>query len=143
MATVVMTTAAGEEHGLINTLTNSSKANDFKHFTPEHKAYLEKEKKNDARLVQAEYLNMRGRHERLTKHYCKYAGDPIQQWHFIPGHVYDVPLGLVNEVNDINKRLKKRSGLVSVNGNPVNNNESPLEKDEEGDWIHKFVSHGF
>ena len=141
---VRMATAAGEEHGLINTLTNFVSAEEgFKNMKPEHRKDLEAQKKEDNRLVDAEYLNSRGRHERLTKPYCKYAGDPIQIWHFIPGKVYKVPLGLVKEVNDKNKHLPKRSGLVSVDGNDVNKDGAPLHHDMDGDWLHKFVASGF
>lgn len=143
MTNLLMATASGEQHGLINTLTNSVPFDDFKNFTPSNKSKLEKEKKEDSRLVKAEYMNSRGRHERLTKPYCKYAGDPIQIWHFIPGKTYEIPVGLVKEVNDTNKRLKKRSGLVSIDGNAVNKDESPLSQDEEGEWLHKFVAAGF
>jgi hypothetical protein len=144
MATpLIMSTASGELHGLINTLTNSVPADDFKNFKPEHKKELERQKKEDARIVKAEYMNSRGRHERLTKPYCKYAGDPLQIWHFIPGKVYDVPLGLVNEVNDVNKRMKKRSGLVSVDGEDVQKNGAPLDNDQEGEWLHRFSAVGF
>ncbi len=138
-----LATASGEEHGLINTLTNSVPFDDFKNMKPEHKKELERQKKEDARIVEAEYLNSRGRHERLTKPYCKYAGDPIQIWHFIPGKTYKVPIGLVNEVNDKNKRLPKRSGLVSIDGHPIRKDESPLDRDEEGEWLHRFAAVGF
>lgn len=140
---LLMSTASGEIHGLINTLTNSVPFDDFKNFKPEHKKELEREKKEDSKLVEAEYMNSRGRHERLTKPYCKYAGDPIQIWHFIPGKTYKVPLGLVKEVNDSSKKLPRRSGLVSIDGEPIKKDESPLDKDEEGEWLHKFVAAGF
>ena len=140
---LTLSTASGEMHGLINTLTNSVPFDEFKSMQPEHKEELKKQKKEDARLVKAEYMNSRGRHERLTKPYCKYAGDPIQIWHFIPGKTYEVPLGLVNEVNDKNKIMKRRAGLISLDGAPVNENEAPLEKDQDGDWLHKFVAVGF
>lgn len=140
---LIMATAAGEAHGLINTLTNSVPFDDFKNMKPEHKKEMERQKKEDSKLVKAEYLNSRGRHERLTKPYCKYSGDPIQIWHFIPGKVYEVPLGLVKEVNDKNKIMKKRAGLVEVDGNPVQSSEAPLEQDQEGEWLHKFVSASF
>lgn len=140
---LMMATAGGEIHGLINTLTNSVPFDDFKNMKPEHKKEVERQKKEDCRLVKAEYMNSRGRHERLTKPYCKYAGDPIQIWHFIPGKVYEVPLGLVNEVNDKNKIMKRREGLLSVDGNPVQQSEAPLNRDEEGEWLHKFVAVGF
>lgn len=140
---LLQATAGGEIHGLINSLTNSVPFDDFKNMKPEHKKEMERQKKEDARLVKAEYMNSRGRHERLTKPYCKYAGDPIQIWSFIPGKTYEVPLGLVNEVNDKNKIMKKREGLIEVDGKPVQHNESPLSRDEEGDWVHKFVATGF
>lgn len=138
-----MVTAAGEEHGLINSFPNMVAFDDFKNMKPEHKKEVEKQKKDDSRLVKAEYQNSRGPQERLTMHYCKYAGDPIQQWHFIPGREYEVPLGLVRQVNDKNKFLKKRAGLVSVDGNAIKKDESPLEKDEEGTWLHRFFAAGF
>lgn len=143
MANLVMATAAGEEHGLINTLTNSVPFDEFKNMKAEHKKEMERLKKEDSKLVKAEYLNSRGKHERLTKPYCKYAGDPIQIWHFIPGKVYEVPLGLVNEVNDKNKVMKKRSGLLEVDGKEVTKEGSPLSQDEEGEWLHKFSAVGF
>jgi hypothetical protein len=138
---LTLVTAAGEQHGLINTLTNSVPFDDFKHMAPETKAKVEKEKKEDSRIVKAEYMNSRGRHERLTKPYCRYQGDPITIWHFIPGKVYEVPLGLVKEVNA--KIMPKRSGLVEVDGEKVNKDGSPLDKDQEGEWLHKFIAVGF
>lgn len=140
--TLVMCTAAGEQHGLINTLTNAVQADDFKTMAPHIKAKAEKDKKEDGRIVKAEYMNSRGMHERLTKPYCRYAGDPIQMWHFIPGHTYNVPLGLVKEVNDKNKIMKQRSGLVSVDEKNVADG-APLDKDTEGAWLHRFVAAGF
>ncbi len=138
--TLLMATASGEQHGLINTLTNSVSFDDFKSMTPANKAKLEKEKKEDSRLVKAEYMNSRGRHERLVKPYCKYAGDPIQIFNFIPGKVYDVPLGLVKEVNE--KVMPKRSGLIE-GATTFEGSGAPLDKDEEGSWLHKFVAVGF
>ncbi len=143
MNQLTLCTAGGEQHGLINTLTNSVPFDDFKSMKPEHKKEIEKQKKDDARIVKAEYMNSRGRHERLTKPYCRYAGDPIQIWHFIPGKSYEVPFGLVKEVNDKNKHIPKRSGLISVDGNDIKNDGSPLDTDQEGDWLHKFVAVGF
>ena len=141
MTKVLQYTASGEAHGLIDTLTNSVENNDFKHMTPATKAKLEKEKKEDARIVKVEYLNSRGKHERLDKPYCRYAGDPIQKWHFIPGKVYEIPLGLVKEVNEV--KMPVRSGLVEVDGQKVNKDGSPLAKDEDGPWLHKFVPVAF
>lgn len=140
MTQLMMATALGECHGCINTITNSVAFDDFKNMTPANKAKLEKEKKEDSRLVKVEYLNSRGRHERLTKPYCKYSGDPITIWHFIPGKIYDVPLGLVKEVNE--QVGIKRSGLVQSD-NDLQGTGAPLEKDAPADWKHKFVPVGF
>jgi len=138
---LVQVTAGGEQHGLINTLTNAVPFDDFKNMSPATKAKLEKEKKEDGRMVKAEYINRSGSHERLTKPYCRYAGEPIQIWHFIPGRTYDVPYGLIKEVNQV--RMPKRSGLMEVDGEKVTSSGAPLDKDQEGSWIHKFVSSTF
>ena len=140
LATLV--TASGEAHGLINTISNSVKDNGFKNFTPANKAKIEAEKKEDSRIVECEYLCSRGRHERLIKHFCRYPGDPIQTWKFIPGRSYKIPLGLAKEVNEAHNRSKRRSGLLSVDGENISKEGAPLEKDETADWIHKFVATG-
>jgi len=143
MNNVIMATATGEEHGLVNTIPNSIPFNDFKHMSPANKLKLEKEKKEDSRVVKAEYMNSRGRHERLTKPYCRYAGDPIQTYHLIPGKVYELPMGFIKEVNDEDKKLPVRKDLVSVDGKSVNRDEQPLDRDQEGEWIHKLLPVGF
>lgn len=139
MAQLTLATASGEMHGLINTLTNSVPFDEFKNMKPEHKKEMERMKKEDSKIVKAEYMNSRGRHERLTKPYCKYSGDPIVIYHLIPGKIYDLPQGFVDEVNDKNKIMKKRSGLVSVDGQAVNKNDTPLDNDIEGEWLHRLV----
>lgn len=141
MANVVMCTTSGEQHGLINTLTNSVVFDDFKHMDPKTKAKCEKEKKEDARLVKVKYHNTRGKHERLSKPYCRWAGDPIQQWHLIPGQTYEVPMGFVKEVNEV--KMPKRSGLVSVDGNDILKDGAPLDKDTEGEQIHMLFPASF
>jgi len=140
---ILQATATGEQHGLINTLTNSVPFDDFKHMSPSTKAKIEKEKKEDSRMVKAEYLNSRGNHERLTKPYCRYAGDPIHIYHLIPGRIYELPMGFIKEVNDKSKIMPVRSGLVSVDGNAMNKDESPLDRDVEGNWLHKLIPVGF
>lgn len=136
---LMLSTASGELHGLINTLTNSVENHEYKHCKPEHKKEIERQRKEDSQLVEAEYLNSRGRHERLTKAYCRYAGDPLQVWHFIPGYVYKVPMGLINEVNDKSKIMPQRSGLMEVDGKQVLKTGAPTERDEDGQFIHKFL----
>ena len=143
MAQLILATAQGEQHGLINTLTNSVPFDEFKNFSPEHKKEMERQKKEDSKIVKAEYMNSRGRHERLTKPYCKYSGDPIRVYHLIPGKVYELPLGFINEVNDTMKYIPKRADLISVDGQSVRKDDRPLEKDAPGDWLHKLIPAGF
>jgi len=137
MKQIKMYTANGEAHGLVNTLTNSVEDNGFKHMSPEIKAKLEKEKKDDAIVKKYEYVNRKGNHERLDKPYCRYAGEPIQQYHLIPGYTYDLPKGFVKEVNEM--KLMKREGLLSVDGENVSRDGKPLDKDRTADWEHRLV----
>lgn len=130
---ITMVTETGEEHGLIKKLSNASKFNDFKHMTPETKAKCEKQKKEDNRMVKARYINHRGQHERLTKPYCRWSGDPIEIWHFIPGRTYDVPYGLVQEVNSTSLPIRSK----------VDGDKTPVGKIESKQQIHEFVPISF
>ena len=143
MSLVKMVTATGEEHGLINTLTNHVPFDDFKAYSPADAERLRKEKKEDSKMVEAQYLNARGGHERLEKVYCKYAGDPIQQWRLIPNRTYKLPLGMIKEVNDESKHLKRREGLVSIDDKNVTSTGAPLASDQDGGWLHKLVPVNF
>ncbi len=116
--TITTATTNGEEHGLINTLSNSVKFNDFAGMTPETKAKAEKLKKEESRMVKARYINHRGMHERLTKPYMRWAGDAIKIYHLIPGQTYELPVGFVKEVNE-NPGLPRRSEVVDANGVPT------------------------
>jgi hypothetical protein len=136
---IVQVTATGEEHGLLGVLTNSVPYDDFKNMSPEMKAKCEKEKKEDSRIVRVKYHNFKGRHERLSKPYCRWAGDPIQRWHMIPGYEYDVPYGFVKEVNEEQGGMKQRAGLLSVDGKDIQRNGAPLDKDQDAERIHMLV----
>ena len=136
MTAALLVTETGEEHGCIKTVANSVPFDGFKHMDADTKAKAEKLKKEEHRFVKARYINHRGQHERLTKPYCRWAGDPLQTWHFIPNQVYDVPLGLVNEVNDPKKRLPKRSEICDAQGQPT-------KKEGTSETIHEFVPISF
>jgi hypothetical protein len=127
-------TVRGEEHGLINTLGNSVQGDGMKRFAPEHKEQMKKLKEKEAHIVKARYINHRGLHERLTKPYCRWAGDPIQIWHFIPGQEYEVPMGLVDEVNSALPPKKKADEELV---------EGARGLVEGKDLIHEFVACGF
>jgi hypothetical protein len=128
--------ANGLEHGLINTVGNSVPFNGFKRFAEKDRAKLEKDMKEDEKLVEAQYLHKDGKNERLERPYMKYEGQPITYWRFIHGHIYKVPKGLINDVNDPAKRTRKRSGLVDAKNNV-------LEFDEYDDPINRFIPVGF
>ncbi len=130
-----LVSSTGERHGLINQVGNSVADNGFKHMDPVTKTKAEKLRKEESKLVSARYMNHRGSHERLTKPYCRWAGDPIQTWHFIPGETYELPYGLVKEVND-NPGLPKRSDILDAKG-------VPTLKDQKAEKIHEFVATSF
>jgi len=126
---------SGEKHGRINVVANSVQENGFKHMKPETKTKAEKKKADEQRLIKARYMNHRGSHERLTKPYMRWAGEPIETWHFIPGETYDVWKGLVDEVNS-NPGLAQRSEILDANGIPTKKDAGALK-------IHEFVPCSF
>ena len=134
-------TASGEAHGLINTIGNSVAFDDFKHMDAKTKAKCVAEKKEDNRMVKARYINSRGKHERLQKPYCRWSGDPIRMYNLIPGYVYELPYGMVKEVNE--KKNIQRSGLISLDGQSVRKDDAPLDKDQEADQLHQLVPISF
>lgn len=92
-------TARGEEHGLIKQLPNSIKTENLDHLTPEHKTEMQKKIKDACKIVRARYIDRQNPHGRFTKPYCAGGGKPIQIWKLISDHVYDLPKGLVEELN--------------------------------------------
>jgi len=133
-------TASGEEHGLMGTLPNSVPFDDFKGMSPENKEKCRKELAHKKKNVKARYVNYQGQNERLEKPYCAGAGEPIQLWKFIPNHVYELPFGLIEEVNSA--YTMQRSELVSVDGADMNKDGSATSKDKEI-RIHEFVPINF
>jgi len=134
-------TASGEEHGLINTISNQVADKGDSQVNAKIKSSYEKKRKDDARPVKARYINHRGVTERLEKVYCRYAGDPIQVYRLIPGHTYELPMGFIEEVNGI--EIVKRSGLQSVDGQNVTSDGEPLAKDGRGLAIHELIPVSF
>lgn len=114
--TKLLVSPTGEKHGLINSVGNSVKKEDgYKNMEPKWKEELDKRRKADAQLVKARYINHRGTNERLDKPYCRYAGDTIDSYHLIPGEIYDLPKGFIDEVNG-SPGLARRSDLLDANG---------------------------
>ncbi len=132
---VKMVTEGGEEHGCINSVGNSVREDGFKYMTPEVRAKAEKKKKEDSKIVKARYINHRGQNERMDKVYCLGGAEPIQSWHCIPGYVYEMPLGLVEEVNK-SPGLPRRSEVLDAS-------ERPTTKDGPPERIHELVPISF
>lgn len=126
----------GLEHGLINTIGNSVADDGMKRFSEKDRPAMEKKKKESERIVKAQYLNKDGVNERLERPYMMWAGQPITMWRFLHGEIYEVPKGLVDDVNDPNKRTRKRSGLLDTKG-------LTLETDQYDEPLHRFVPVGF
>lgn len=134
MTNVVMATENGEAHGLVNVLPNSVAEDGFKDMSPEMKSKAEKQKKEDNRMVKARYINHRGMHERLSKPYMRWAGDPIRMYHLIPGKTYDLPKGFVDEINN-SCGLAKRSERIE--------NDQVMSRDGAPERIHELVPVSF
>jgi hypothetical protein len=92
---------------------------------------MEKKKKEAEKIVKARYLNSRGINERLERPYMEFEGQPITMWRFLHNHVYEVPKGLVDDVNKQPPEIK-RSEILDVNGQPT-------KIDAKGDKLHTFV----
>lgn len=131
---LLLMTESGEQHGLINTIANSVSDHSFKHFDPKWKKEAERMKAEDHKMVKARYINKRGNHERLDKPYMRWAGDPIRIYHLIPGYIYDLPMGFVNEINS--KKNVMRSDRVDENGKIAT-------QDSIGEAIHELVPVSF
>lgn len=133
--TLIQVTASGIEHGCIKQVANSVTGDGFTYMTPENKEKAIKKKKEEGKIIKARYLNKKGRGEWLTRPFCLGAGEPIQTWTFLHEHVYDVPKGLVDEVNSKMKLIP--AGKCDENG------DNPTSKDTYEEPDHRFVPVGF
>jgi len=140
MALITRCTATGEQHGLLSNLPNAVPFDDFKSMAEENRAKCRKELAHRKKIVKARYINRRNKLERLEKAFCAGMGEPIQLWKFIPEEIYEVPMGLVEEVNE--SRMPIRSDLVSVDGVSLNKDDSPTKKDSY-EIVHEFVPLSF
>lgn len=106
-------------HGLIRRIANSVSFDDFKNVAEKDKDMMRKKFARNAKPVKARYINYRGPNEICEKPYMNYAGDPIDTWRFIHDQVYEVPQGLIDEINDPSKCLPRRSEVLDKNGVPT------------------------
>jgi hypothetical protein len=99
MASLILrTTASGVVHGLVNRVANSIQTDGFEHMKPDMKAKCIKEKAENAKIVKARYVN-KDPGSILEMPYTLGGGEPIDSWVFLDQEVYDVPKGLVKQVN--------------------------------------------
>ena len=115
---MTFTTEKGQQHGLLNTVGNSVPDDGFKRFADKDKESMKKLKAKEEEMVRARYLNSRGENERLEKPYMRWAGQPITFWRFLHNHIYNVPRGLVDEVNK-SPGLPTRSEILDSKGVPT------------------------
>lgn len=127
-------TSSGEQHGLIKVVGNSVPDSEGKRFKEKDRPAMKSLREEESKMVKAMYINTKGNHERLPMIYCRWDGDPLLSYNFIPENEYEVPKGLVNQVNG--KKVQKRSGLIDVN-----NKELMSDKMESSE--HRFVAANF
>lgn len=95
---VTRVTANGIEHGVIKSFPNDDRTDGFQHMKPEVKEQCMKKQKNDSTMVKARYKNDEAGGY-LEMPFTLGAGHRIDYYRFIDEYVYDVPRGLVNQVN--------------------------------------------
>lgn len=127
-------TSQGEQHGLLKVVANSVPNSEGKRFKEKDRTGQAKVREDQSKMVKAVYINKRGNHERLEMNYCLWDGDPILGYKFIPEQEYEVPKGLIDQVN--NKKVTKRSGLLDKNG-------KELMQDVSEGLEHRFIPSGF
>lgn len=130
-----MTTASGEQHGLMKIYSNSVPDNEFKRFKEKDRAEMKKRREDDGKMVKAIYINTKDPSRRLQMPYNQWDGDPILCYKFIPDQEYEVPKGLVKLVNS--KKEHKRSGILD----PKTNQPALIDQEVPGE--HRFVAVGF
>jgi len=129
-----MLTASGKEHGLVNVTRNSVENSNFKRFKEQDRPAMEALRKEESKLTKARYINTLGKSETLELTYCRWDGDPLLEYRFIPNFAYEVPNGLIMQVNG--KKVMKRSGLID-------SKENVLAIDQVEQSEHMFVPLGF
>jgi hypothetical protein len=131
---VTQRTLSGIEHGLMKVVANSVPDNEFKRFKEKDRPAMQKLKADQCKMKKVIYINTKGRKDPYERPYCKWDGDPILSYKFLPEHEYEVPQGLIDEVNAL--RVNKRSGLLDAF-------ERPILKDEVEPSEHRFISSQF
>jgi hypothetical protein len=136
--------ADGTLHGLMDELANDSQESDMNKLNERIKNECQMRKEDDATVLRARYLNKHGRGEWMDKAYCRWPGDRIQIWRLLHGHEYDLPKGLINEVN--NGAVDQGGGLIERTREEFARNEresGAVTNERKRDKIHELVPVSF
>lgn len=128
-------TSTGREHGLINVRSNAVNDSDGKRFKEKDREAMKKKRAYESEMVKVRYVNTKGKSDGFPKPYCRWDGDPILTYLFLPNHEYEIPRGLANEVNE--HKEYQRSGLLDATG------KKELLKDVTVQGEHLFVAVSF
>jgi hypothetical protein len=118
----------GFEHGLVSILPNdvpAKKMEDCK-----KKDLLEKNKKRDEEIITARYVNRKNPNGKLERPYLKYPGDYLTKWVFLNNEIYEIPRGLADDTNNMHRKAKKRSELLTPSG-VASTSEQPADIEHE------------
>jgi len=129
----IIRTKGSEEHGLLKTLPNSVKK-DKSGVSGKTKEDRIKQKADNARIVKVRYIHRKDQlGGKLQIPYCLGAGEPIQMWTFLSGEEYEVPFGLVKQVNESDGRVIRK-------GNDTKGDPKQIVGKER---THEFIPVGF
>lgn len=128
------TLPSGEQHGLLKVVGNSVPDSEGKRFKEKDRPQMAALRKDQSKMVKCQYINKKGDAERLDMTFCLWDGDPLLTYKFVPDQEYEIPKGLVDQVN--NKKVMKRSGLLDKNN-------KPLMVDSQEGTEHRFIALGF
>lgn len=102
-------------HGELFRLANNVRKSPAEHMSSKAKADYEKKQKEDSKVVRARFsLRHKGEVYNDIAHIVG-PGEPIIQYRFIDGHVYEIPKGLAEKVNKEGK-LPKRGQRLNDDG---------------------------
>lgn len=133
---MTLLTPEGTEHGLLRRVRNSVQEDKAKR-DPKQKAEYQKRREHDSKKVTARYLNHPNPDNgTLTVPYVKYAGDPIEIYKFLTGYNYEVPRGLVDQVNESSMKMQPIEEEDDGRGNVI-------AKKRPNKRVHEFIPVGF
>ena len=122
------------EHGMLYQIPNSNRTSHAEHMQGKAKEEYEKRLKHESKMVKARFILRDKREVWNDIAHVVGPGEPIRQYRFIDGHVYEVPLGLVEKVN--------REGKIMKRGQKLNEDGSTSLHDK-AEVIREFVPVSF